>query len=74
MPQNMPIIFYRVLKNAKIADDLAQQAVEALEDHIAVKIKEANKALEFKMNILIAMNAIAFTIGGYVAYIMAHTK
>ena len=74
MPQNMEITFFRVLKDAKVGDDLAQQAVEALESHIAMKVEEATKSLNVKVSILIAMNAIAISIGGYVAFILANAK
>ena len=64
---NMEITFFRVLREAKVTDDMAQAAVESLEEHIAVKIKEANRSLEIRLNLLIAITTISGAIGGYIA-------
>lgn len=66
---NMEITFFRVLREAKVSDDLAQTAVESLEEHIAMKIKEANRSVEIRLNLLIAITTIASAIGGYVSLI-----
>lgn len=73
----MQIDFYRALRSAKIGDDTAQQVVKALEEHIAMKIQEANKGLREQMkitNILLAFLSVIMTIsaaiGGYAAFIM----
>lgn len=64
---NMEITFFRVLREAKVKDDLAQAAVESLEEHVAVKIKEATRSLEIRLNLLIAITTLASAIGGYIA-------
>ena len=40
---NMEITFFRVLREAKVTDDMAQAAVESLEEHIAEEAAEAAK-------------------------------
>lgn len=64
---NMEITFFRALRQAKVSDDLAQQAAEALEEFVAVKIKEATRSLEIRLNLLIAITTLASAIGGYIA-------
>lgn len=67
---NMEITFFRVLREAKVSDDLAQAAVESLEAHVAEKVKEATRSLEIRLNMLIAITTISTAIGGYVAFLM----
>ena len=62
---NMEITFFRILREANVTDDMAQAAVESLEEHIAVKIKDANRSLEIRLNLLIAITTLSGVIGGY---------
>lgn len=62
---NMEITFFRILREANVTDDMAQDAVESLEEHIAVKIKDANRSLEIRLNLLIAITTLSGVIGGY---------
>jgi hypothetical protein len=45
----MHIKLFRALKAANVSDDTAAEVVEAVEEYIAVKVQEANKALESKL-------------------------
>ncbi|MBB6193077.1 5'(3')-deoxyribonucleotidase [Sphingobium wenxiniae] len=45
----MQIKLFRALKAANVSEDAAAEVVEAIEEYIAVKVQEANKALESKL-------------------------
>ncbi len=62
----MHITLYQALKSVKIGDDQAAKVVGTLEEHIAVKITEANKGLEAK---LAAQNWLLGFIGTMLAII-----
>jgi hypothetical protein len=66
---NMEITFYRALIGVGVSEELAQAVVEAMEKHMAEKIKEANRALEFRTNVVIVITTISAAIGGYLAII-----
>ncbi len=66
---SMEINFYRALRAAKVSEALAQTAVESLEEAIAMKVKEANRSLEIRMNFLIALTVLSTALGGYIAYL-----
>jgi hypothetical protein len=66
---NMEIRFYRALRAAKVSEELSQQCVEALENEVSMKIKEATRSLELRLNLLIALTVLSSAIGGYIAYI-----
>jgi hypothetical protein len=46
----MQLTLFKAFQSLKLDDDTATKVVEALEEHIAVKIKEANAGLEAKLN------------------------
>ncbi len=48
----MHIPLYQALKAIKVDDDRAAKVVSTLEEHIAVKISEANKGLEARLTAL----------------------
>lgn len=48
----MHIPLYRALKDANVSDDAAAQVVREIESYIAMKIADATKPLEAKMELL----------------------
>lgn len=46
----MQLTLFKALRNIKMSDAQATDVVEAIEEHIAVKVTEANKALEAKVD------------------------
>jgi hypothetical protein len=48
----MQIPLYQALKSIKIGDEQAAQAVQSLEEHIAMKISEATKGIEAQLRAL----------------------
>jgi hypothetical protein len=48
----MQVDLFRALQSIKVPDERAATVVEKLEEHIAVKINEANKGLEAKLDAL----------------------
>lgn len=45
----MHIKLFKALVAAKVSEDTAAEVVEAIEEYIAVKVQEANKALEAQL-------------------------
>lgn len=46
----MQVQLFKALQSINIPDDVATQVVEKLESHIAMKVSDANKALESKID------------------------
>jgi hypothetical protein len=46
----MQLTLFKALRSARIPTDEATAAVRSIESHIAVKVTEANKALEGKLD------------------------
>ncbi len=46
----MQLTLFKALQALKLNDDTATKVVEAFEEHIAMKIKEATAGLEAKLN------------------------
>lgn len=47
----MHVALFKALKSIKVADNTATEVVDKLDSHIAMKISEANKALEAKLDL-----------------------
>lgn len=57
----MHIKLFRALKSASVSDEDAEEVVQAIEEYLAVKIKEANAGLEAQLKGLEAQNSARFT-------------
>lgn len=63
----MHITLFKALKSINLSDDQATEVVEAIEEYLAVKIKEANAGLEAQLKaqtwIIAAVGTILAVIG-----------
>ncbi|GAA5063590.1 hypothetical protein GCM10023208_34730 [Erythrobacter westpacificensis] len=48
----MHVKLYQSLKSVNVSDDAAAEVVDAVEEYLAVKIKEATAGMEAKLNAL----------------------
>ncbi len=60
----MHIALFKALQSIKVSDDQATAVVEALEEYMAMKIKEANAGLEAQLK---AQNKIIGALGAIIA-------
>ena len=60
----MHIALFKALKSVNVADDKATEVVEAFEEYLAVKIKEANAGLEAQQK---ATNWLIGSLGSVIA-------
>lgn len=62
----MQLTLFKALQSLKLDDDTATKVIEALEEHIAMKIKEANAGIEAQLK---AQTWVIGTIGVMLALI-----
>ncbi|MET1756474.1 hypothetical protein ABVV53_13605 [Novosphingobium sp. RD2P27] len=60
----MHVKLYQALKSVNVSDDAAAEVVDAVEEFLAVKINEATKGLEAKLDATnTRLNAVLFLMG-----------
>jgi hypothetical protein len=71
----MQVTLFRALQSIKLDDDKAEQTVDAIEEHIAMKITEANAALVAEIKSLnaqiIALRWLVGSVGLIIAAVTA---
>lgn len=63
----MQVQLFKALQSIKVHDDTATQVVETLESHIAMKVTDANKALEKQLDALSGKLDFQTKIQGFIA-------